>query len=175
MAYSLNRAQLIGNLGQDPEVRYTPSGAAVCTLSIATTESYKDKQSGEWKETTEWHRVNVWNRLAETAGQYLKKGSKVFIEGKIQTRSYQDNQGQTKYMTEILGLQMIMLTPRPGQGGGQGGGFQGNQGFAPSQGNQGFAPQGGGQQQQQQQGNMPQDNFGPDNFGGDFSDDEVPF
>jgi single-strand DNA-binding protein len=109
MAYSLNRAQLIGNLGQDPELRSTPQGSSVCTLSIATTESYKDKASGEWKETTEWHKVVLWDKLAESAAQYLKKGSKVFIEGKIKTRNYDDKDNVKRYVTEILGLTMIMM------------------------------------------------------------------
>ena len=86
MARSLNRAQLIGNLGQDPEIRSTPSGASVCNISVATTDSYKDR-NGEWQEQTEWHRVVLWNRLADTAGQYLRKGNKVFIEGKIKNKS----------------------------------------------------------------------------------------
>jgi single-strand DNA-binding protein len=115
MAYSLNRAQLIGNLGQDPELRTTPQGSSVCTLSIATTESYKDKNSGEWKETTDWHKVVFWDKLAETAAQYLKKGSKVFIEGKIKTRSYEKD-GSTRYITEVLGLSMIMMGGKSSSG-----------------------------------------------------------
>lgn len=115
MAISINRATLVGNLGADPELRSTPSGASVCTLNIATTERYKDRQTGEWKELTDWHRVVLWERLAEVAGQYLKKGNKVFIEGKIKTRSYEKD-GVTRYITEIRATDMIMM------GAGQGGG-----------------------------------------------------
>ncbi len=117
MARSLNRVTLIGNLGQDPEVRTIPSGASVCTLSIATTDRYKDR-NGEWQESTEWHRVVLWERLAEIAGEYLRKGSQVYIEGKIVTRSYEDKDGVTKYITEIRGNNMIMMG---GGGGSQGG------------------------------------------------------
>lgn len=107
MALSLNRVQLIGNLGADPELKSTPSGKSVCSLSIATTESYKDK-NGEWQSNTEWHKVEMWERLAETAQQYLKKGSKVFIEGKIKTDTYEQN-GVTKYFTKVLAQNMIMM------------------------------------------------------------------
>lgn len=107
MARSLNKAQLIGNLGQDPDLRTIPSGSSVCTLKVATSERYKDR-NGEWQESTEWHTVVLWERLAEVAHQYLKKGSKVFVEGKIQTRTYEKD-GQTKYFTEIRGLNLIML------------------------------------------------------------------
>lgn len=107
MAISLNRVQLIGNLGADPDLRSTPSGKSVCTLSIATTESYKDK-NGEWQSNTEWHKVEMWERLAEIAKQYLTKGSKVFIEGKIKTDTYEQN-GVTKYFTKVLAQNMIMM------------------------------------------------------------------
>lgn len=112
MARSLNRVELIGNLGQDPELRSTPQGVSVCTLRIATSESYKDKNSGEWKENTEWHRVVLWENLAEYAAKSLKKGSKVFTEGKLKTRSYEDKDGNTKYMTEIYGNSIIILDPK---------------------------------------------------------------
>lgn len=118
---SLNKAQLIGRLGQDPEVRYTQSNTAVATLSVATSERYKDK-NGEQVENTEWHRVVAWGRLAEICEQYLKKGSLVYIEGPIQTRSWEDNQGQKRYTTEIKALQMTMLDSKGSSGGG------GNQG-----------------------------------------------
>ncbi|MEX0609250.1 MAG: single-stranded DNA-binding protein [Balneolaceae bacterium] len=114
---SLNKAMLIGNLGQDPEVRYTQSNTAVATLNIATSERYKDS-NGEYQEKTEWHRVIAWSRLAEICQQYLKKGSKVYIEGPIQTRSWEDKDGQKKYTTEIKALQMIMLDSKGGNGGG---------------------------------------------------------
>ncbi len=112
MARSLNRVELIGNLGADPELRNTPQGASVCTLKIATSESYKDKNSGEWKENTEWHRVVLWENLAEYAAKSLKKGSKVFTEGKIKSRSYEDKDGITRYITEIYGNSLIILDPK---------------------------------------------------------------
>ncbi|MGE5479482.1 MAG: single-stranded DNA-binding protein [Chloroflexota bacterium] len=107
---SLNRAQLIGNLGRDPELRSTPNGVPVCTISVATTDSYKDK-SGAWQESTDWHTVVLWEKLAEIANQYLKKGSKVFIEGKIKTRSYEKD-GVTRYVTEIRATNMLLLGGR---------------------------------------------------------------
>ncbi|MEX0778310.1 MAG: single-stranded DNA-binding protein [Balneolales bacterium] len=110
---SLNKAMIIGNLGADPDVRYTQSNKAVANLSIATTEKFKDS-NGELQERTEWHRVVVWNRLAEICQSYLKKGSKVYIEGKIQTRSWEDKDGQKRYTTEILGLTMTMLDSKGG-------------------------------------------------------------
>lgn len=112
MARSLNRVELIGNLGQDPELRSTPQGVSVCTLRIATSESYKDKNSGEWKEVTEWHRVVLWENLAEYAAKSLKKGSKVFTEGKLKSRSYDDKDGITRYVTEIYGNSLIILDPK---------------------------------------------------------------
>lgn len=107
---SVNRVLLIGNLGRDPEVRYTPNGTAVTQVSIATTEVWKDKQSGENQERTEWHRVVMYARLAEIAGEYLRKGSKIFIEGRLQTRKWQDkNSGQDRYTTEVIADSMQML------------------------------------------------------------------
>lgn len=114
---SLNKAMIIGRLGQDPDVRYTQSNTAVANLSVATSERYKDK-SGEWKENTEWHRVVAWGRLAEICQEYLKKGSQVYIEGPIQTRSWEDKDGQTKYTTEIKALTMTMLDSKSSGGGG---------------------------------------------------------
>lgn len=105
---SLNKAMIIGRLGQDPDVRYTQSNTAVANLSIATSERYKDS-SGEWQERTEWHRVVAWGRLAEICQEYLKKGSQVYIEGPIQTRQWEDKDGQTRYTTEIKALTMTML------------------------------------------------------------------
>ena len=106
---ALNKIQLIGNLGADPEVRYTQGGDAVATLSIATSESWTDKQTGEAKEQTEWHRCVLWRRVAEIAGEYLRKGARVFVEGKLQTRKWQDQQGQDRYTTEIRVRDLIML------------------------------------------------------------------
>ncbi len=118
---SLNRVQLIGNLGKDPEVKYTPQGTPVAKLTIATNERFKDK-SGEWQDRTEWHNVVLWQRLAEIAGEYLKKGGKVYIEGRLQTRSWDDKtSGQKKYMTEVVASDLILLGGR-GEGEGGGGG-----------------------------------------------------
>lgn len=110
---SLNKVLLIGNLGKDPESRYLPSGGAVCNFSIATTESWKDKQTGQKQEKTEWHNIVMYNKLAEIAGQYLKKGSSVYVEGRLQTRKWQDKQtGADRYSTEIVADQMQMLGGR---------------------------------------------------------------
>ena len=110
---SLNRVTLIGNLGADPEVRYTQNREAIATIRIATTETYKDKSSGEKKEITEWHRVVFFGRTAEVVGEYLKKGSPVYVEGRIQTRKWQDKEGQDRYVVEILASEMKMLGTRP--------------------------------------------------------------
>ncbi len=114
---SLNKAMIIGRLGQDPDVRYTQSNTAVANLSIATSERYKDS-TGEWKENTEWHRVVAWGRLAEICQEYLKKGSLVYIEGPIQTRQWEDKEGQTRYTTEIKALTMQMLDSKGSDKGG---------------------------------------------------------
>ena len=113
---SVNKVILVGNLGADPETRYLPSGDPVTNLRLATTDSWKDKASGERKEATEWHRVVLFRRLAEIAGQYLKKGSQVYIEGRIRTRKWQDKDGQERYTTEIEAEEMKMLGSRQGQG-----------------------------------------------------------
>ncbi|RMH21290.1 MAG: single-stranded DNA-binding protein [Gammaproteobacteria bacterium] len=112
MARGVNKVILIGNLGRDPEVRYMPSGGAVANVTIATSESWKDKQTGELQERTEWHRVVFFNRLGEIAGEYLRKGSKVYVEGSLRTRKWQDNNGQDRYTTEIVGSEMQMLDSR---------------------------------------------------------------
>jgi single-strand DNA-binding protein len=114
MARGINKVILIGNVGGDPEVRYMPNGNAVATISIATTESWKDKQSGEKQERTEWHRVVCFNRLGEIIGEYVRKGSKVYIEGSLRTRKWQDQQGQDRYTTEIVASDMQMLDGRGG-------------------------------------------------------------
>lgn len=156
MARGINKVILIGNLGQDPEVRYMPQGGAVANLSIATSESWKDKATGEMKEQTEWHRVVIYQRLAEIAGEYLRKGSKVYIEGKLKTRKWQDQQGVERYTTEIVANELQMLDGRgEGQGGGMGGGMGGGQ-----QGYQPRAPQQAAPQQAAYQG-TPQQNFQP--------------
>ncbi len=112
MAKGINKVILIGNLGRDPEVRYMPSGGAVTTVSIATSSSWKDKQSGDMQERTEWHRVVFFNRLAEIVGEYLKKGSKVFVEGSLRTQKWQDKNGQDRYTTEVVASEMQMLDGR---------------------------------------------------------------
>ena len=116
MARGINKAILVGNLGKDPDIRYTPGGAAVASFSIATTESWKDKQSGEKVEKTEWHNVTAFGRLAEICGEYLKKGSQVYVEGRIQTDKYTDKQGVEKYSTKIIINEMQMLGGRSGAG-----------------------------------------------------------
>ena len=119
---SINKVILIGNLGRDPEVRYTPSGAAVCNVTIATSRNWKDKTSGEKVEETEWHRVVFYDRLAEIAGEYLKKGRSVYVEGRLKTRKWTDKDGVEKYTTEIVADQMQLLGSREGMGGGDEGG-----------------------------------------------------
>lgn len=116
MARGVNKVILVGNLGADPDVRYTANGGAVANLSVATSEVWKDRDSGEQKEKTEWHRVVLFGRLGEIAGEYLKKGSKVYLEGKLQTRKWQDKNGQDRYTTEIVGNELQMLDSRGGQG-----------------------------------------------------------
>ena len=171
MARGVNKVILIGNLGADPETRFMPSGGAVTNIRLATSETWKDKQSGQMQERTEWHRVVFFNKLGEIAGEYLKKGSKVFIEGSIRTRKWQGQDGQDRYTTEIVANDMQMLDGR-GEGGGQGGGFapQGNQGGQGNPGGYSNDNAGGG--------NAPQTN---QNQGGGFSgpaddfDDDIPF
>ena len=114
---SINKVILVGNLGKDPELRYTPSGAAVANFTLATSERFKDK-SGEWQEKTEWHNIVAWRQLAEICGKYLHKGKQVYIEGKIQTRSYDDRDGNKRYTTEIVADQMQMLGRAGDEGGG---------------------------------------------------------
>ncbi len=151
MARGINKVILIGNLGTDPEVRYMPQGGAVANLTVATSESWTDKATNEKKEQTEWHRVVIYQRLAEIAGEYLRKGSKVYIEGKLKTRKWQDKDGVERYTTEIIANELQMLDGRGDgqqQGGGMAGGMSGGQqgGYQkPAQ------PQGGYQQQAPQQ------------------------
>jgi len=128
MARGVNKVILVGNLGKDPEVRHMPNGNAVANITLATSESWKDKTSGEQQEKTEWHRIVMFRRLGEIAGEYLKKGSQVYIEGKLQTRKWQDNSGNDRYTTEIVASEMQMLG---GRGGGGSAGFSSDS--APSQ------------------------------------------
>ena len=122
---SVNKVILVGNLGADPEMRYLPSGDAVANIRLATTDRYKDKQTGEFKEMTEWHRVAFFGRVAEIVGEYLKKGSSIYVEGRLRTRKYQGQDGKERYSTEIVADQMQMLGARAGSGGGGGGGDDG--------------------------------------------------
>lgn len=175
MARGINKVILIGNLGNDPETRYTPNGNAVTNLNIATDESYKDRQTGQMVPRTEWHRIVMFGKVAEVAGQYLRKGSKVYIEGRLQTRKWQDQSGQDRYTTEIvvdINGQMQMLDSRGGEGGGMGAGqgpSDGGQQRAPSQ------PQGGGYSQDQSSGGYaPQPSGGMPEPVDDF-DDDIPF
>jgi len=116
MARGVNKVILVGNLGADPETRYTAGGTAITNIRIATSESWKDKQTGENQERTEWHRVAFFNRLAEIAGEYLRKGSQVYIEGSLRTRKWQDQSGQDRYSTEVVASEMQMLGSRGGEG-----------------------------------------------------------
>lgn len=117
MSRGINKVILVGTLGRDPEVKYMPSGGAVTNVSIATSEQWKDKQTGEKQERTEWHRVVFFNRLAEIAGEYLRKGQQVYVEGRLQTRKWQGQDGQDRYTTEIIANEMLMLGGRGGSGG----------------------------------------------------------
>jgi len=126
MARGVNKVILVGNLGKDPEVKYMPSGDAVCNFSIATTESWKDKDSGEKIEKTEWHNIVLFKRLAEVAGEYLRKGSQVYLDGQLKTRKWQDKQGNDRWSTEVHARDMQMLGSR-----GDGGGADGNQSHQP--------------------------------------------
>jgi single-strand DNA-binding protein len=144
---SVNKVILIGNLGKDPETRYATSGAAICNITLATSRQWKDKASGEKREETEWHRVVFYDRLAEIAGEYLKKGRPVYVEGRLKTRKWQDKEGQDRYTTEIIAEEMQLLGSREGGGGGGGGGdvdFGGgaSSGAARSGGGSGSAPRG---------------------------------
>ncbi|AZG07104.1 single-stranded DNA-binding protein [Pigmentiphaga sp. H8] len=163
---SVNKVILVGNLGRDPEVRYTPDGAAICNVSIATTSQWKDKNSGERREETEWHRVVFYNRLAEIAGEYLKKGRSVYVEGRLKTRKWQDKDtGADKYTTEIVADQMQMLGGREGGGGGGEGGY-GDSAPAPRQSNRPASGGGGQQRPASQSSSAP--NFAD-------MDDDIPF
>jgi single-strand DNA-binding protein len=142
---SINKVILIGNLGRDPEVRYTPNGAAICNVTIATSRNWKDKNSGEKMEETEWHRVVFFDRLAEIAGEYLKKGRPVYVEGRLKTRKWTDKDGVEKYTTEIMADNMQLLGGRDGGGGDEGGGGGGYS----SRGSQGGGDSGGGAPRQE--------------------------
>ena len=159
MARGVNKVIIIGNLGADPESRAMPSGASVANLRIATTESWRDKQSGEQQERTEWHRVALFGRLAEVASEYLRKGSQVYIEGSLRTRKWQDKQGNERYSTEIVANDMQMLGGRAGGGGGG----AGSSGGAPPRESTDYGQSGGGASSSSGAGE-----------GSDF-DDDIPF
>ena len=176
---SVNKVIIVGNLGRDPETRYMPNGEAVTNIAVATTESWKDKNSGEKKELTEWHRITFYRKLAEIAGQYLKKGSQIYVEGRLQTRKWQDKEGVERYTTEIIADTMQMLGSRQGGGGGMddggyggggGGGYGGGGGGggAPRQSAGGGAAGGGGGAPRQQAAQRPAPNFSD-------MDDDIPF
>ncbi len=154
MARGINKCILVGNLGADPEVRYSPSGAAVTNIRIATSEVWRDKQSGEQQERTEWHRIVFFGRLAEIAGEYLKKGQQVYVEGRLQTRKWQDRDGNDRFTTEIVANEMQML-------GGRGGGG----GSSASWDDAAEDQSGGGQKQSKSQQQAPADDF----------EDDIPF
>jgi len=158
MARGINKVILVGNLGQDPETRYMPSGSAVTNITVATNESWKDKQTGEQKDRTEWHKVAMFSRLAEIAAEYLRKGSQVYIEGKLRTRKWQDRDGNDRYTTEIIADEMQMLGGRGGGSSSYGGGSRGEGGGSSS--GDGGGGKGGGQQSA-----PPADDF----------DDDIPF
>jgi single-strand DNA-binding protein len=151
MARGVNKVIIVGNLGNDPDTRYMPSGGAVTNLSVATNESWKDKQTGEQKDRTEWHRVAMFGRLAEIAAEYLRKGSQVYIEGKLRTRKWQDQSGNDRYTTEIIADEMQMLGGRSGAG-------------APAMNDMGGPPPA-----------PPQGGGGRSSGGGDDFDDDIPF
>ena len=144
MARGINKVILVGNLGADPEVRYTAGGSAITSIRIATSESWKDKQTGEQQERTEWHRIKFFGRLAEIAGEYLKKGRQVYVEGRLQTDKYTDKDGVERYTTDIVANEMQMLGGTPGEGGGGGGGSRGGAGGARGAGGGGGYERSGG-------------------------------
>ena len=161
MARGINKVILVGNLGADPETRYTAGGAAITSIRLATSESWRDKQSGENQERTEWHRVKFFGRLAEIAGEYLRKGSQVYIEGSLRTDKWQDQSGQDRYTTEIIAREMQMLGGRGDDMGsrpGGGGGFRDRPAQQPPQ-------------QRQQGGQQAAD----DRFDDGFAEDDIPF
>ena len=165
MARGINKVILIGNLGQDPELRYTGSGTAVCNLRLATSETYKDRD-GNMVENTEWHSVVAWARLAEICGEYLKKGSKIYIEGQLQTRQWEDKDGNTRYTTEVKAREMQMLDSKGGSSGdyGDDGGYSRND-----------APQRQQPRQQSASSAQPAAANGGGDYGSFSPDDDLPF
>ncbi|HWP19174.1 MAG TPA: single-stranded DNA-binding protein [Burkholderiaceae bacterium] len=167
---SVNKVILIGNLGRDPEVRYTPNGSAVCNISLATTRNWKNRDSGERQEETEWHRVVFYDRLAEIAGEYLKKGRSVYVEGRLKTRKWQGQDGKDNYTTEIIAEQMQLLGSREGMGGGAGGGDEGGYSREPYEGG------GGARSERAAPASRPAGKPAPKSSTGfDDMDDDIPF
>jgi len=187
MARGINKVIIVGNLGADPETRYTGNGTAITSIRIATSENWTDKQSGEKQERTEWHRVKLFGRLAEIAGEYLKKGRQVYIEGSLRTDKYTDKDGVERFSTDIIAAEMQMLGggSEGGAGGGGGGGYQRSQGGGGGQQRQGGY--GGGGQQSRGGDNYGGGSRGGDNYGNQqrqsappvqnnsFDDDDIPF
>ncbi len=177
MARGINKVILVGNLGNDPEVRYSQGGSAITTVSVATSESWKDKQTGEAQERTEWHRVKFFGRLAEIAGEYLKKGRQVYIEGSLRTEKYTDKNGVERYSTDIIANEMQMLGGSPGgeggMGGGGGGGYSRGAGGGGGGGGRGErGPARGPQSAPARGGAAPAPAPAP---GDHFDDDDIPF
>lgn len=168
MARGVNKVIIVGNLGADPETRYTTGGSAICNLRIATSEQWKDKQTGENQERTEWHRVVLFGKLGEIAGEYLKKGRQVYIEGSLRTNKYTDKEGIERYSTDIVGNEMQMLggggASGEGGGGGGGGGYRNEGGGSPRSGS---APRGSG--------SSPPGRQAPAQHDDTFNDDDIPF
>jgi single-strand DNA-binding protein len=162
MARGINKVILVGNLGADPDTRYMPSGKAVTNIRIATSESWKDKTSGDQQERTEWHGVVLFDKLGEIAAEYLRKGSQVYIEGSLRTRKWQDKEGKDRYTTEIIARDMQMLGSRGGGGGGGGGGMSGSGGG------------GGGGESRPSRSAAPEERGPPPADEGGF-DDDIPF
>ncbi len=172
MARGINKVILVGNLGRDPEMRYTADQKAVANITVATSERWKDRNTGQDQERTEWHRVVAFSRLAEIMGEYLKKGSQVYIEGKLQTRKWQDQQGQDRYSTEVVANEMQMLGSRAGGSAEFGGASQGAVQGAPAQ-QKSAAPEGGGTPQKGAP--VPQQGEGAPANNLDGFDDDIPF
>jgi single-strand DNA-binding protein len=163
---SVNKVIIVGNLGKDPEVRYMPSGSAICSIAVATSRQWKDKTSGERQEETEWHRITFFDRMAEIAGEYLKKGKSVYVEGRLKTRKYTDKEGVEKYATEIIATDMQLLGGREGGSSMAGGMDDGDMGAsrAPQRG----APPARSAPAAQKPATAPKSNF-------DDMDDDIPF
>ena len=181
MARGINKVIIVGNLGADPETRYTGSGTAITSLRIATSENWTDKQSGEKQERTEWHRVKLFGRLAEIAGEYLKKGRQVYIEGSLRTDKYTDKDGVERFSTDIIAAEMQMLGGNAGEGGTGSGGGGGNYQRSQGGGGGGQRQQGGGNQRSgggdygNQRGGNDAPRSAPAPADNSFDDDDIPF